>query len=187
MTILSAPAAVITKNTGWMMNEMLAQHKRRDSNLIVPPNLLKKKVGNGGIPAESIEQAQEMIENNEIDFTDLGFDLLAALKKAVADIQAGRTSGEEAIAELLFPTMQLKSQGALFHYPLISDICEVLINFLEAVETVNPDALKIIAAHKNAAALVLEQNLTGPGGARGKVLREELIAACNRYYKKYMN
>ena len=159
------------------------QQKLRHAELISPPNRLKEKVGSGGIDETVVNKAQELLERNTIDFEPIANMMLDLLADAINDAKAGNIKGEEAIETMLYPAMQMKAQGTMFHYPLISDISHILVNFLETVNTMNRDVIDIVVAHKMSIKAVLASHLKGDGGKTGKELREALMDACTRYYK----
>src|SRR5690242_20454244 len=111
--------------------------KLRRAQTIMPPNKLKEKVGSGGIDQTVVAKAQDMIETNTVDFNTTAIVLLALLSKTLEEAQTGARQGEDTINALLYPAMQLKAQGALFQYPLVTDIAAILIDFLETVETLD--------------------------------------------------
>lgn len=169
------------------MTDIANQTKLRRAEKIVPPNVLKKKVGSGGFDKKKIEKAQELIENNEIDFTPVAQELLGDLQTIIADIRSGKLGGESAIEKLFFPAMQLRTQGGMFQYPLVSKICDVLINFLETVKAPDADAMEIVAAYHRTLSAVLSKDMKGKnfaGGAGGDLCKA-LTDACGRYYKKH--
>lgn len=159
------------------------QQKIRNAELISPPNRLKEKVGSGGIDETVLMKAQELLERNTINFEPIANMLLDLLVEAIADAKSGTTKGEEAIEAMIYPAMQMKAQGSMFHYPLISDISHILVNFLETVEDMDRDVLDIVVAHKMSIKAVLASHLKGDGGKTGKELREALMEACGRYYR----
>lgn len=169
------------------MTDIAHQTKLRRAEKIVPPNVLKKKVGSGGFDKKKIEKAQELIENNEIDFTPVAQELLGDLQTIIADIRSGKLEGESAIEKLFFPAMQLRAQGGMFQYPLVSKICDVLINFLETVKAPDADAMEIVAAHHRTLSAVLAKDMKGKNfaGGTGGDLCKALTDACGRYYKKH--
>jgi len=144
------------------------------SEIITPPNALKKKVGSGGLDTAVLERAQEKIEKNEVDFRP---DATALVQRLNASLQGG---GD--IEAIIYPAMQLKSQGAMFRFPLITEICDAFVTFLEALAELDQDARAIIAAHVAALSVILRENLTGDGGASGAALKKSLAEACARYY-----
>lgn len=159
------------------------QQKIRNAELISPPNRLKEKVGSGGIDETVLMKAQELLERNTINFEPIANMLMDLLVEAIADAKAGDLKGEEAIEAMIYPAMQMKAQGSMFHYPLVSDISHILVNFLETVETMDRDVLDIVIAHKMSIKAVLASHLKGDGGKTGKELREALMEACGRYYR----
>jgi hypothetical protein len=159
------------------------QKKLRKAELIMPPNRLKEKVGHGGIDETVLMKAQELMENNSIEFQPIAAMLIDVLSEAISDAKAGHISGEEAIEEMLYPAMQLKAQGTMFHYPLVSDISNTLVSFLETVGNTDKDVLDVVLAHKMSINAVLSSQIKGDGGKVGRELREALLGACARYYK----
>ncbi len=159
------------------------QKKRRKAELIVPPNTLKKKVGSGGLDDAVITKAQKSLENNTVDFRPIALALIEELALESRNAENNATNGEAAIKALLSPAMQLKTQGALFHFPLVSDISDTLISFLETVEFIDNDALDIINAHRLAVSVVITNNMQGDGHEQGRQLKKSLTDACARYYR----
>ena len=159
------------------------QSKVRKAELIKPPNKLKEKVGSGGIDMRVIQKAQNLLENNNVDFKPQATILMEVLTEAINDAKSGNAKGEDAIEAIMYPAMQLKAQGAMFKYPLISDIANILVNFLETVTLIDKDVLDITVAHRMSLNAVLAGEIKGDGGKIGKELRDELMDACNRYYK----
>jgi len=163
------------------------QKKVRKAELIAPPNRLKEKVGGGGIDETVLNKAQELLENNTVDFKPIALMLVDLLHEAISDAKSGTTQGEEAIEAMLYPAMQLKAQGGMFHYPLISEISNILVNFLETVTDTDKDVLDIVVAHKMSINAVLGSQIKGDGGKVGRELRDALLDACARYYKSRKN
>lgn len=159
------------------------QKKRRKAQLVTPPNLLKQKAGSGGFDPATLAKAQSALEDNKVDFKPIAVTLVNLLSERVENVKAGALKDEAAIEALLFPVMQLRAQGSMFRYPLITEISDILINFLEAVSDTDNDALDIVTAHKASLNVVLSNQMTGESGALGKSLCSELREACNRYYK----
>ncbi|TVQ82034.1 MAG: hypothetical protein EA357_10910 [Micavibrio sp.] len=152
---------------------------------LVVPNLLKKKTGEGGCCDASVEKAQRLIESNNIDFLPAARDLLDMLAAYAARYRTQQAKGEKEVFKLLYPAMQLNAQGRMFHYPLISDMADVLVNFLENIEELNADALDIVDAHHTAITLIVRRKIAGNGGSAEKAVYDDLVRACRRYHKKY--
>ena len=64
----------------------------------------------------------------------------------------------------------------MFHYELVSMIADVLLDFLETVQTINPDVLEIIKAHNEIILMALSRRMKGNGGDE----KSENITLCKR-------
>lgn len=161
---------------------------KRKVDFHTPPNRLKIKVGAGGLSENILNKAQALLENNTSDFRPLGEMYLDAMTRGLNDIKnihGGRTKDESAIAAILFPAMQLKANGGMFHYSLVTQIADRLIQFLEVLEEVDEDSIEIIQAFHTTIRAVLLSQIKGDGGQRGKELLTALVEACYRYFEKH--
>lgn len=159
------------------------QKKVRKAKLVTPPNLLKKKTGGGGFDPAVLTKAQTMLEENTVDFKPIAISLVDLITEVVENINEEILQGEVAIEALIYPVMQLRAQGSMFHYPLITEIADILVNFLETIKVVDKGVLEIVQAHKMSLNIVISSQIKGESGALGKGLCTELTDACNRYYK----
>jgi hypothetical protein len=159
--------------------------KMRRAELITVPNMLKQKVGDGGLDEATIARAEEVLQNNNlpIDFVPVAIELLTVMEIATSKAEKGAFTGEPAIEALLYPAVQLKAQGAMFRFPLISEIGEVLVNFLESVESIDKDMLEVVTAHRTTIAAVIVKNMSGEITPQGQEIKQTLADACDRYYK----
>jgi hypothetical protein len=153
------------------------------SRLVKPENTLKKKAGSGGFNEKDLVKAQSMIENNEIDFRPLGADLLKELDEVLADIRAGKIDLAGSLGNIMYPMMQLKSQGGLFKYPLITQISHLMLDFLESITEADEDILEITGAYRRTIHAVLTLEIKGKDTKEGRDLCLALRDAFERYYK----
>lgn len=158
----------------------------KKTKFIRPPNTLKQKAGNGGIPESLIRQAQVVMENFESDFRPEARRLVnaldAALKEAEAAVRDERDFSRES---LIHPVMQLKAAGGMFKYELISDVADICLQFMENITEYNKDTFEVIKIHKTTIQTILSNNLRGNGGKEGYALVQELHRACVRYSRRY--
>ena len=93
--------------------------------------------------------------------------------------------GEELINALLFPTMQLKGNGGMFHYDLVSSISDRIVQFLEVIARPDESIIEIMMAFHNTIRAIVRAKMSGHGGKQGGALYKELDGACVRYFKAY--
>lgn len=155
------------------------------SRLIQPENTLKKKVGNGGFNESDLAKAQSAIENNTVDFKPIAIDLLKDLDKALAAVNENGTETEEALGPILDPLMKLRAQGSLFHYPTITHVSDIVVDFLDTVKAVDSDIIEILTAYKQSAKAILAHEIQDEANGISVRLVDELKGACQRYREKY--
>lgn len=150
-----------------------------------PPNILRQKVGFGGIDPKRIQKAEDYIQDNKLDFAPFAEDIVLRLDIAVSQAKTGKVEHKHALDHLKRTIMELKANGGMFRYPLLSEVAGVVLNFLENIEKIDQEALEILDAHQNTIAVIVKNRLGGTGGTAGRALAEELYKACNRYYQKH--
>lgn len=168
------------------MSEHFDQTPRRRAEFVRPPNLLKSKVGAGGLSEEILARAQETLERNSLDFHPLADMYLTALSAAI-DHARGIRPGEDHesyIVAMLYPTMQLKANGGMFHYPLVTQLAHKQVQFLEVIEKIDPDVIELILAFMTSIQAIMAGQITSDGGPRGRELVAALDEACRRYFHK---
>lgn len=163
----------------------------RKAEFINPPNILKSKVGSGGLSQNILTKAQTLLENNTVDFRPLGEMYLDQLQEGVdqAAVDLNRPeeerNGEKHIRLMLYPSMQLKANGGMFHYDLVTTIGDKLVQFLEVIERPDIEALEIVQAFHTTIRAVLLGKIQGSGGRYGAELVQALDDACHRYFEKF--
>lgn len=155
----------------------------KKAKLVKPENTLKKKAGNGGFNEKDLVKAQDMIQTNEIDFRPLGVDMLKELNTVMSGISAGTIPQSDYFDLLMYPLMQLKSQGALFRYPSVSHITHILIDLLENIKEIDKNALEIVAAYAKSLQAMLTLQVKEVESKVATELCKALGDACDRYFK----
>ena len=161
------------------------QSKKRDVKFIRPPNVLKQKVGSGGIDVAKINKAEEKIGNASDLFPPFAKDMLKHIRALIDDFENRKNDGEAYIEDIIHPIMDMKASGSMLGYPMASHISDVSLGFLEVIEVMNKDALQIIDVTHKALSLIVAQDMKGYDKAVSSALRKELNEACDRYFEKH--
>src|SRR6202034_2781582 len=95
-----------------------------------------------------LSKAQAVLENNTVDFQAVARMYLAAMMRGIeyANKRPGGEDDETLIAGMLYPAMQLKANGGIFRYPLVTRISDRLLRFLEVIAAPDADAIEIVLA-----------------------------------------
>ncbi len=168
------------------MTQHYNQPTKRKAEFIKPPNTLKAKVGYGGLSDDILNKAQALLENNTVDFVPLAEMYLESLMKGIelAKNAGPDVENELIIAHMLYPGMQLKANGGMFHYALVTKIGDKLIQFLEVINEPDIEATEIVLAFHTTLRAVVLGRIKGDGGKHGAELLTALNDACMRYFEK---
>lgn len=150
-----------------------------------PKNLLKQKMGDGGIPNHLLDRSQKYLETNPIDFSPNIATYIRQINEITRQVESNAIDLTTALAASLDIVMQLKANGSMFHYQLVSMISDVLQRFVEKIKIPQPDVLDIITIYIKILNIILSKNLKGNGGKEGLALTKELENACERYFLKH--
>lgn len=161
------------------------QKRKRRAEFIKIPNTLKARAGSGGLSEEILEMAQTLLENNTTDFSPMANTYLDQLFQGIESARVPKKRDtEEQIAMIIYPAMQLKANGSMFQYPLITLMAQELIEFLEVIDRPDPKVLEICYAFYTTMRAVVSGGIKGNGGKAGQKLLAALTEACNRYFQK---
>lgn len=163
----------------------MSTEQSKKARFIKPPNILKQKVGSGGIDESLLEQAQSIIDTVELDFVPYAEEFLRQLSAAVKKARTSDDSFQDKKESIVGPIMQLKANGGMFRYQLVSDVADIALQFVESVDDINNDGLDVIKAHENTIRVITGNKLRGDGGNEGFALVKELHKACKRYFEKH--
>lgn len=163
----------------------MSDKKKKKAKFHTPQNTLRLKAGYGGLPPQAMERAEEYIQNNDVDFTGLAQAILDRLNRSVEAVKRDQHHSKEAINRIVGPIMEMKANGAMFKYELLTDVADIILNFLENSPSLDHDILDIVAVHQRTFQVIISKELKGDGGKQGDILIKELEDACARYYKRH--
>lgn len=164
------------------------QQPKRKATFIKPPNILKAKVGFGGLNDQILDRAQKLLEEQASDFKPLAEVYLDRMRSGISSARESEedtSTDEDTIAQILFPCVQLKANGGMFHYPLVTRIADRFVQFIEVVERLDHETLDIAEAFYTTIKIVVNGEIKGDGGVQGEALVSELNNACMRYFDKH--
>ncbi len=145
--------------------------------------LLKDKIGSGHVSPEKIKECEKIIDELDYDFAPYAKDILDRLFTCVEKTRANEMALEEAKPEMTDLIMQIKATAPMCKYDLMGNLANIMLNFLESMETMDQHALEIVSAHHKTLATLINKDMRGDCGAIGEQFEKELTSACERYYK----
>ncbi|MEQ8345413.1 MAG: Hpt domain-containing protein [Sneathiellaceae bacterium] len=152
--------------------------------IIHPPNLLKMKVGSGGVDPDRIAKAEAAVAELAESYLDWALKDLAELQARFAALRDDPEQSRRRVDELFQTAHDMKGQGATFGYPLVTQVAKHLCHYIEGQtdRDQRPD-LAIVSAHVDALSAILRGKVSGDGGAIGAALVQELEELVRRKLK----
>ena len=150
-------------------------------------HLLRAKVGySKGVDPKKVAKSQKVIENNQVDFVPMALGYLDEFDTAVtAARQASDQKPDNSdMLSLIAPIMQLKANGKMFKFSLVSTLANIMLDFLEAVDEIDNDVLEIAAAHHRTLVHIIKHDLRSDDTPEAKEFITELRQACKRYFAR---
>lgn len=150
---------------------------------INPPHYIKQKVGSGGLAENVLERAQKVIEKNTVDFKPVAQEHLNDIAQVLNDMddQSSYLNDRDYINMMINPAMQLKANGGMFNFPLVTEISDMFVKFIDSLDELDPDAVDIINGFYTTLRAVIYGDIRGDGGKDGRELVSELNHALKRY------
>ncbi|MEP4377464.1 MAG: hypothetical protein ABJ215_13550 [Alphaproteobacteria bacterium] len=158
-------------------------HQNGAYQLITPPNLLKAKVGKGGmggIDPDLIKHAETVIGAMGDEFAETVSNEILRVLELAMDLEAAPDEAESVMKKVRKVANELRGQGGTYGYDLISDVSDCLFRYtdrLSSAAELNPDVLR---AHADAMRAVVKNDVRGDGGQVGIDLVESLKALVAR-------
>lgn len=145
---------------------------------------LQSKAGTGLVDEKIIQKIQTELEDTESSkFETVAQERIEKFKSLLEAAQ--QDYNKENLKQLRRIMMQLKADSAMFGYILLGEVSTITLNFLEQVEKLDDEILKIIKANYDILLVVIQQNIQGDGGAQGQAFKQELQSVCNRYLSRH--
>ena len=163
------------------------QKKKHNVQFIMPPNMMKAKVGSGGLSDAIINRAQQIIERHTEDFMPLAKTYLDQMMEAIKYAKENLETEDRKVLidSLMMPSVQLKANGAMFHYHIVTRISDTFVNFVESTRRIDNEILEIGIAFHSTIHAVIAGKIRKNGDPKGEALLQELESACTRYLEKH--
>ncbi len=162
----------------------MLQQQNREPRIYKADRMLQMKVGSGPLDEAVIRQCQEVMNNNDFDFAPMGAELLEDLSRELEKARLARFSESYTLNIMTDLAMQIKGNAALFHYPFVSKLAEIMLFFLENIQEIDGDAVEVIDAHHRAISTLLDQGIQEDDGNLTQDFEKELKSLCGRYFAK---
>lgn len=155
--------------------------------LVTPKNRIKEKVGDGGFDQKKIEEAQTVIEENDVDFRPIALNFIANLEQIMDFDKSEDVESQKFYGAVLDPLMQLRAQGSMFQYSSITLITDIVVDFLDGVKKADAVIFDILKAYIQTTKMLLKMEVKKQEDKTCQLLAKELTVVCKKYIEKHNN
>lgn len=161
---------------------------KKDGSRIVKPDFsLKEKLGttriDKAISPEKVEKAETMVEQDKELYAEEALQSIQFIQDHMDHLREKLTSdvdidtNSEDFRIMVDTVLNLKSQSAMYGYPLATAIAKSLFEYLQSSRWFRTRGLTLTQLHINALHRIYEEQLTGDGGETGQEIITELEKA----------
>jgi chemotaxis protein histidine kinase CheA len=150
--------------------------------VFTPPNMLKAKVGSGGLSSSVIKRAEQALEELKEEFAVWIVEDVNRLVQRRDFYQA--QSNEEALAELYRASHDLRGQASTFDYPLIARVATSLCNLTDDTNNGLEIPITLINAHVDAMKVIVRDHIKDPTDQIATALAGELERQVSAFLEK---
>ena len=145
---------------------------------------LRMKIGEGGVAPRLLLKCRQVMEENAYDFIPMGRQTLKTIRTVLKKCRTSTITKTEALEQLRIHLMLFKANAAIFHHPLLSDIAQKNLDFLEKLEELDELSLTIVQGFHDTAEKLLAQRDEKLRKASAHAIPEEFERAFERYWQR---
>ena len=141
---------------------------------------LQLKAGSGFVDEKEISKIQDKLSSSGSDkFEELAMERLKLFDQLINE--KNKDDSKELLDEITRLIMQIKSDASMFGYRLLGESSAIVLSFLEKIDHMDSDVIKIIKVNGDILRLIVSEKTKGDGGAKGDALKKELDEVCQKY------
>ena len=150
--------------------------KEQPTELFMPPNMLKAKVGGTiqGLDMAAVKRAEQAMETLKVEFSDWMAKDLVRLGEAYDAFAADRSAARA--GDLFRAGHDLKGQATTFEYPLIARVASSLSKLIDELGSPDKIPLALVQAHVEAIQAIHRDKIKDISDLTALTLVEELEA-----------
>ena len=156
---------------------------KRPLEVFMPPNMLKAKVGTGGLDSGMIRRAEAAIDELRGEFADWIVDDVSRRVERRDTYQA--ESNLATLGELYRASHDLKGQASTFDFPLVARVASSLCKLTDDATNGLELPLALINAHVDAIKVIVREGVKDPTHQTGTVLAGELEKQVGAFLDKH--
>lgn len=157
----------------------MSKKKSTYTVILTANNSLQNKAGSGGIPSFTIKKCQTFLDSNTMDFLPVAESILDRLYTLLAKLQQKEEYQFAYYEKILECVMQLKANGKMFQYPLITTLGEIVMEHLEQNPTLPEETITILGKFCEILNIILQNKMNTVSAQQEKRFKKQISDLCN--------
>ena len=146
--------------------------KQQPIEIFMPPNILKAKVGSGGLDSSALRKAEQAIEELRKEFGDWIVEDVTHLVEARNTYVSNPS--DETLSALYRAAHDLKGQGTTFDFPLVARVASSLCKLTDDDTKLKSIPVHLIDAHVDAIKVIVRDGIKDTTNTMATLLSAEL-------------
>lgn len=151
--------------------------------VFMPPNILKAKVGSGGLDPSAIKRAEQALEDLKGEFAGWMVKDVNRLSQMRNAYEAQRDHA--GLSNLYRAAHDLKGQAATFDFPLVARVASSLCKLTDESDHGGVLPMPLIDAHVDAIKIIVRDGIKDASNGMASVLARELERQVQAYIQKH--
>jgi len=157
---------------------------KEKAEIIKPPNNLRDKVsvtGPGVVDEAMLKKGEQVIADMAGSYLEWMQEDLAKIQAAYETLATGDGDIKSNMDAVFKVSLDIKGQGGSFNYDLMTAIGGELCNLIEKLgKEPGRSEIEAVKIHIDAMHLVIQNRMTGNGGAQGKAILMGIQKVCDK-------
>jgi len=157
--------------------------KQQPIEIFMPPNMLKAKVGIGGIDSSALKRAEAAMEELKSEFAEWIVEDVNRLVQRRDFYQL--RNNEDSLADLYRASHDLRGQASTFDFPLVARVAASLCKLTDDTTAGLELPLALINAHVDAIKVIVRDGIKDPNNEMATVLAGEMERQVSAFLEKH--
>jgi hypothetical protein len=151
--------------------------------VFMPPNMLKAKVGSGGLDSAAIKRAEQAFDELKHQFGDWIVEDVNRLVQRRDLYQA--LTNEATLSDLYRASHDLRGQAATFDFPMVARVAASLCKLTDDTNYGLELPIALINAHVDAIKIIVRDAIKDPTDQMATALATEMERQVNAFLEKH--
>ena len=158
-------------------------NNQKPIEVFTPPNMLKAKVGNGGLELAAVKRGEQALEELKVEFADWIVEDVNRLVERRDFYQA--QTNNDSLSDLYRASHDLRGQASTFDFPMVARVASSLCKLTDDTSYGLELPITLINAHVDAIKVIVRDGIKDPSNQMATTLAVELERQVSAFLEKH--